>query len=90
MTTLKKGSIAVVGADESDLGLVAPNTSPLDLMAQGTMRALDDAGLSLSDVDGLFVSATRMSRSVSAAVLMAFVAASSQELALVPTSSVIR
>src|SRR6478736_3065276 len=33
MTALKKGSIAVVGAAESDLGLVAPNTSPLDPMA---------------------------------------------------------
>ncbi len=56
----KRGSVAVVGAAESDLGLVAPHTSPVDLMAQATMRALDDAGLKLSDVDGLFVAATQV------------------------------
>ena len=38
----KRGSVAVVGVAESDLGLVAPHTSPVDLMAQATMRALDD------------------------------------------------
>ena len=60
MSGRKRGSVAVVGAAESDLGLVAPNTSPLDLIAQATMRALDDAGLKLSDVDGLFVAATQV------------------------------
>lgn len=56
----KRGSVAVVGAAESDLGLVAPNTSPVDLMAQATVRALDDAGLTLKDVDALFVAATQV------------------------------
>ena len=51
---LKRGSAAIVGVAESDLGLVAPHTSPIDLMAQGVMRALDDCGLQLSDVDALF------------------------------------
>ena len=60
MSTRKRGSIAVVGAAESDLGLVAPHTSPIDLMAQATMRALDDCGLKLADVDGLFVAATQV------------------------------
>src|SRR5258706_15025256 len=60
MSGRKRGSVAVVGAAESDLGLVAPLTSPVDLMAQATMRALDDAGLKLSDVDGLFVAATQV------------------------------
>ena len=60
MSSLKRGSVAVVGAAESDLGLVAPLTSPVDLMAQATMRALDDCGLKLSDVDGLFVAATQV------------------------------
>jgi acetyl-CoA acetyltransferase len=32
----------------------------LDLMAQATMRALDDCGLKLSDIDGLFVATTQM------------------------------
>ena len=60
MSGLQRGSVAVVGAAESDLGQVAPNTSPLDLMAQGTMRALEDCGLKLSDVDALFVAATQV------------------------------
>lgn len=58
--SLKRGSIAVVGAAESDLGQVAPNTSPVDLMAQATLRALDDCGLELSDIDGIFSAATQV------------------------------
>jgi len=54
MSGLKRGSVAVVGAAESDLGQLAPHTSPLDMMAQATMRALDDCGLKLSDIDGIF------------------------------------
>lgn len=60
MSGLQRGSVAVVGAAESDLGQVAPNTSPLDLMAQGTMRALEDCGLKLGDVDALLVAATQV------------------------------
>ena len=36
--------------------------SPIDLMAQATQRALDDCGLELSDIDGIF-SATTQARS---------------------------
>ena len=60
MSGLKRGSVAVVGAAESDLGLVAPHTSAVDLMAQATMRALDDCGLKLSDIDGIFSAATQV------------------------------
>ena len=60
MSARKRASVAVVGAAESDLGLVAPHTSPVDLMAQATMRALDDCGLKLADVDSLFVAATQV------------------------------
>jgi acetyl-CoA acetyltransferase len=60
MHGLKRGSVAVVGVAESDLGLCAPGTQVLDLMAQATMRALDDCGLKLSDIDGLFVATTQM------------------------------
>jgi acetyl-CoA acetyltransferase len=60
MSGLKRGSVAVVGAAESDLGQVAPHTSPVDLMAQATMRALDDCGLKLSDIDGVFSAATQV------------------------------
>jgi len=52
--TLKRGGAAVVGVAESDLGQVAPHMTPIDLMAQATVRALDDCGLSLADVDGVF------------------------------------
>jgi acetyl-CoA acetyltransferase len=58
---MKRGSVAVVGAAESDIGAVAALMSPIDLMAQGIQRALDDAGLSLADVDGVF-SATSQAR----------------------------
>jgi len=58
--TLKRGSIAVVGVAESDLGQVAPDTTPLDLMAQGTFRALEDCGLKLADIDGVFCAATQV------------------------------
>jgi acetyl-CoA acetyltransferase len=54
-----RGSIAIVGAAESDLGAVAALMSPIDLMAQGIHRALDDAGLTLADVDGLFCATTQ-------------------------------
>ena len=60
MSSLKRGSVAVVGVAESDLGQVAPHTSPLDLMAQATRRALDDCGLKLADVDALFMAATQV------------------------------
>ena len=56
---MKRGSCAIVGVAESDLGEVALGMSPLDLMAQGIQRALDDCGLNLQDVDGLFGAATQ-------------------------------
>src|SRR6201986_3342823 len=59
MNGLTRGSAAIVGAAESDIGAVAANMSPLDLMAQGVHRALADCGLKLSDVDGLFCAATQ-------------------------------
>ena len=59
MSGLQRGSVAVAGVAESDLGQVAPHTSPIDLMAQATMRALEDCGLKLSDVDGIFSAATQ-------------------------------
>ena len=59
MSTLRRGSIAIVGVAESDLGAVAPHTSVIDLMAQATRRALDDCGLELQDIDGLFCATTQ-------------------------------
>jgi len=59
MAGAARGSVAIVGAAESDLGAVAALMSPIDLMAQGIQRALDDAGLTLKDVDGLFCATTQ-------------------------------
>ena len=59
MDGLKRGSAAIVGVAESDLGVVAEGMSAIDLMAQGTKRALDDCGLTLKDVDGLFCAAAQ-------------------------------
>ena len=46
--------VAIVGAAESDHGR-APHLSPLGMMAQATARACEDAGLSIGDIDGVFV-----------------------------------
>ena len=64
MSTVKRGSVAIVGAAESDLGAVAALMSPIDLMAQGVQRALADAGLTLKDVDGLFGSTAQARTSI--------------------------
>jgi acetyl-CoA acetyltransferase len=47
-----KNQVAIVGVGESDIGKV-PHLSGLGLNAQACKRALDDAGLRPSDVDGL-------------------------------------
>lgn len=57
--SVTRGSVAIVGAAESDLGAVAAGMSPIDLMAQGVDRALRDAGLSLKNVDALFCATTQ-------------------------------
>ncbi|MCB1474771.1 MAG: thiolase [Rhodobiaceae bacterium] len=59
---INRGKVAIVGAAESDLGEVTPGLTPMDLMAQASLRALDDAGISVREVDGIFASGvqTRM------------------------------
>ena len=49
-----RGKACIVGVAESDLGAVGEGVTPLDLQAQAMVRALDEAGLKKSDVDGLF------------------------------------
>jgi acetyl-CoA acetyltransferase len=61
MNGLQRGSAAIVGVAESDLGAVAKDMSAIDLMAQGIHRALGDCGLGLREVDGLLC-ATAQSR----------------------------
>jgi acetyl-CoA acetyltransferase len=58
-TPSRRGSMAIVGAAESDLGEVGPYFSPIDLMAQASMRALNDAGLALADVGAIFCATTQ-------------------------------
>jgi acetyl-CoA acetyltransferase len=64
MDGLTRGSAAIVGVAESDLGQVADGMSPMDLVAQGMQRALADCGLTLKDVDGLFCAMTQQRMSI--------------------------
>jgi acetyl-CoA acetyltransferase len=59
MDGLQRGSAAIVGVAESDLGAVAREMTPIDLMAQGIHRALADCSLRLHDVDGLLCATTQ-------------------------------
>jgi acetyl-CoA acetyltransferase len=52
MNTALRNKTAIVGVGESDIGKV-PHMTGLGLNAQAARRALDDAGLQLSDIDGL-------------------------------------
>ena len=45
--------VAVVGVAESDIGRV-PHKSKFQLSAEASKKALDEAGLTKDDVDGLF------------------------------------
>ena len=47
-----KNKIAIVGVGESEIGRV-PHMTGLGLNAQACKRALDDAGMKISDIDGL-------------------------------------
>ena len=50
-----RGSSAIVGIGLAGIG-EAPGQSHLELLAQASMDALDECGLTLDDVDGLFTS----------------------------------
>lgn len=52
-----RNEIIVAGVGESDIGKV-PNMTGIGLNAQACKRALDDAGLTLKDVDGLLTAYT--------------------------------
>lgn len=47
-----KNKVAIVGVGESDIGRV-PNMTGLGLNAQAAKRAIEDAGLNVSDIDGV-------------------------------------
>ncbi|WP_245615500.1 thiolase [Afifella pfennigii] len=48
-----KGAAAIVGAGTAGIGL-APGRSHLELIAEASKQALEEAGLTMRDVDGLF------------------------------------
>ncbi|MFJ8066843.1 acetyl-CoA acetyltransferase [Psychrobacillus sp. NPDC096426] len=48
-----KGKVAIVGVSETDSWNL-PDLSPLDIMAKEAKRALEEAGIDKSEVDGLF------------------------------------
>ena len=52
--TALRGKVAIVGACESDEIGVLPGKSALTLHAEAARNALNDAGLRIGDVDGLF------------------------------------
>ncbi len=58
--TPQRGSVAVVGVAESDLGRVPDDMTPADLMAQAVARALAECNLRLEDVDGLFATTSQI------------------------------
>jgi acetyl-CoA acetyltransferase len=55
-----RATVAIAGAAESDLGEVGPGWTPIDLMEQASLRALEDCGLTVADVDGLFAASTQL------------------------------
>lgn len=57
---MTSSSIVITGAAESDGGAVGDGWTPGDLMAQASLRALDDAGIGLDEVDGLFAASTQL------------------------------
>ena len=52
MNRSASGKIAIVGVGESDIGKV-PGMTGLGLNAQAAKRALENAGLKVSDIDGV-------------------------------------
>lgn len=53
-----RGTTAIVGVAESQLGQVGPDRYALDLAGEAAAGALADAGISKSEVDGLFSAVT--------------------------------
>lgn len=49
-----RGAAAIVGVGQTAMGEAVPDRSVLELTAEASVKALADAGLKLSDVDGVF------------------------------------
>jgi len=55
-----RGSIAIVGIAEYGLGVAPEGSTPVDVMGNAALGALEDAGLGAADVDGLFAASTQL------------------------------
>ena len=53
MDSMHRGAAAIVGAAESSEVGILPGVSSIQLHADASLRAIEDAGLSLSDIDGV-------------------------------------
>lgn len=60
MTTDLRGKTAVVGVSTGGFPQMPPGSSPLDVMALASVAALEDAGLTLKDVDGVFAAGLQL------------------------------
>jgi acetyl-CoA acetyltransferase len=49
-----RGSTAIVGVGEAGIGRAGPGFTSLDLAAAAARQAVEDAGLRMSDIDGIF------------------------------------
>jgi len=54
MSAVLRGATAIVGVGEAGIDGFPEGTTPIDGMALASCKALGDAGLTLSDVDGVF------------------------------------
>ncbi|HLA19813.1 MAG TPA: thiolase, partial [Dehalococcoidia bacterium] len=61
------GRVAIVGADESDEIGIVPHKSTLELHAEAARNALADAGIEMSEVDGVFTAGPGWSPSLQVA-----------------------
>jgi len=55
-----RGAAAIAGIGSTGFATMPTLSSPLDAMALASVRALDDAGLSLADVDGVFAAGLQL------------------------------
>ena len=62
-----RNKASIVGVGESDIGKV-PHMTGLGLNAQAAKRALDDAGLTVGDIDGVTIVPEKLIDQVVAAV----------------------
>ena len=53
-------AVAIAGAAEAQLGQALPGLGAADVMAEAARAALDDAGLTPADVDGVFAASTQL------------------------------